>query len=83
MEHFYKALRRGRPAAAALRDAQVAMREMTGSDVAAAFERWRGEYLPGEAEAPDLPAIPPEHAGTRLYGDPFFWAPFMLIGRPY
>ena len=83
MEHFCKALCQGQPAAAALRDAQVTVREMTGRDVAAAFDRWRMEYLQGTAEAPELPAIPPQQADARVFGDPFFWAPFMLIGRPY
>ena len=81
MDRFYADLRRGRPAAAALRDAQVAVREMTGRDLAATIARWRAEDPAFAAALGELPIIPAEHLDTRLYADPFYWAPFMLIGR--
>lgn len=82
MERFYRDLRRGMPAAAALRDAQVAVREMTGREFAAVVDRWRADdpaYIPALGE---LAVITPEQLDQRIFVQPFFWAPFMLIGRP-
>lgn len=82
MERFYTDLWRGRPAAVALRDAQVAVREMSDADVAAALARW-------PSEEPQLVGLrgrgtdgPPPATDGRPFADPFYWAPFMLIGRP-
>jgi CHAT domain-containing protein/tetratricopeptide (TPR) repeat protein len=82
MDHFYTDLRQGLPTAAALRDAQVAVRSMTGRDVAAIIARWRAEDPEFIAELGVLPDIPPDQYDALLYADPFYWAPFMLIGRP-
>lgn len=82
MDHFYTDLRQGLPTAMALRDAQVAVRSMTGCDVAAIIARWRAEDPQFIAELGALPDIPPDQYDTLLYADPFYWAPFMLIGRP-
>jgi CHAT domain-containing protein/tetratricopeptide (TPR) repeat protein len=80
MEQLYQGLRQSRSVASALRDAQIAVRKMTGRDLAATFERWRAEdediALSGE-----LPIIPPELYDTPLYTEPLYWAPFMVIGR--
>jgi hypothetical protein len=54
---------------------------MTGREVAAAIARWQAddpEYTPPPAE---LALISPEDDGCP-FADPFYWAPFMLIGRP-
>ena len=92
MEYFYDALNRGVPAAAALRDAQVALRELSGRELARTLERWRDDD-------PDAPAALPGRPGraslfadllpaalaepdARPLSDPFYWAPFMLIGKP-
>ncbi len=81
MEQFYLGLRQGRPAAEALRDAQVAVRAMTGRDLVAIIEDWRAEQ--GLiALLDDLPSIAPELYDSCPFADPFHWAPFMLIGRP-
>jgi CHAT domain-containing protein/tetratricopeptide (TPR) repeat protein len=82
MERFYTDLWHGRPAAAALRDAQVAVREMTEREVAAALARWPSEEpqlagLRGGADDGPQPST-----DGRPFADPFYWAPFMLIGRP-
>src|SRR5439155_3665491 len=82
MDRFYQDLREGRGAAAALRDAQVALRGMTGRDLLATIARWRVEAPDFVAALGELPDIPAEHLDTLLYADPFYWAPFMLIGRP-
>jgi CHAT domain-containing protein/tetratricopeptide (TPR) repeat protein len=47
MDHFYSALQQGQPPGAALRDAQVAVRELSGQELAARLERWNAEqYTP-------------------------------------
>lgn len=81
MERFYAALAAGASAGEALRDAVVAVRELTGRELAQIFARWRDED-PELAAPGALPAIPPELEGAALYADPIYWAPFMLIGRP-
>jgi CHAT domain-containing protein len=81
MDRFYAELRRGQPAAAALRDAQMALRAMTGRDVVATIERWRADDPAFVAALGELPAIPAEDRDTLLYADPIWWAPFTLIGK--
>ncbi|MFL5805365.1 MAG: CHAT domain-containing protein [Roseiflexaceae bacterium] len=81
MDRFYADLHRGRRPAAALRDAQAALRAMTGRDVAATIERWRADDPAFVAALGELPAIPPEEFDTLLYADPIWWAPFTLIGK--
>jgi CHAT domain-containing protein len=82
MERFYSALRAGRAPAAALRDAQVAVRELTGRDLVATIERWRAENPDRIATLEDLPAQLQARYDERIYADPQYWAPFMLIGKP-
>lgn len=82
MERFYLGLQQGRRAAEALRDAQVAVRGMTGRDLAAAIARWQDED-PDFANALDLPEIAPDEYDQAIYADPQCWATFMLIGRPW
>jgi len=43
MDHFYTALQQGRPPGSALRDAQVAVRELTGQELTALLERWNAQ----------------------------------------
>lgn len=81
MERFYTDLRNGAPAAVALRDAQVALRTMTGRDLAATIARWQADD-PGYAAALQPPPIAPEDYDRAIFADPLYWAPFMLIGRP-
>lgn len=82
MQHFYHDLHGGKSAAVALRDAQVALRDMTGREFAAIVERWReedAEYVPALGE---FAMILPEQYDQQLFVQPFYWAPFMLIGQP-
>jgi CHAT domain-containing protein/tetratricopeptide (TPR) repeat protein len=57
MDHFYAGLRQGYTPAVALRDAQVAVREMTNRELVAQLDRWHAEgsdlaaVLGGVAEA--------------------------------
>ena len=82
MDRFYTALHGGSPPATALRDAQVALRGMTGRDLLAALDRWRAEDPAFVAALGDLPEVPPDALDAAIYADPFYWAPFMLIGKP-
>jgi CHAT domain-containing protein/tetratricopeptide (TPR) repeat protein len=81
MDHFYTDLRRGRPAAAALRDAQTALRAMTGRDLLATLDRWRAEDPQFIAALGELPAITDDQLDQPLYADPTWWAPFLLVGK--
>jgi CHAT domain-containing protein len=82
MEQFYAHLGSGRSPAAALRDAQVAVRDMSGRAVVETLERWQ-QHFPEEASIID-PLLPVFSAqpDVQPFADPFYWAPFMLIGRP-
>ncbi|NTU83354.1 MAG: CHAT domain-containing protein [Chloroflexales bacterium] len=81
MERFYAALAGGATPGIALRDAIVAVRGLTGRELARTFTRWREES--DELAAPGaLPEVPADLDETALYADPIHWAPFMLIGRP-
>ncbi|MEP7190833.1 MAG: CHAT domain-containing protein, partial [Roseiflexaceae bacterium] len=82
MDRFYMALHSGSPPATALRDAQVALRDMTGRDLLAALDRWQGDDPAFVAALGALPELPPEALDATIYADPFYWAPFMLVGNP-
>ncbi len=80
MERFYQALQRGTPPAEALRDAQVAIRTMTGDELLATLERWRREY-PEEAKELPSPSLSSHELAQPLFAAPEHWALFTLIGR--
>ncbi|HEU5102940.1 MAG TPA: CHAT domain-containing tetratricopeptide repeat protein [Roseiflexaceae bacterium] len=82
MDRFYTGLIGGSQPAAALRDAQVALRDTTGRDLLAILDRWRATYPEFVAALDELPEVPPDALDMQIYADPFYWAPFMLIGRP-
>ncbi len=76
MQAFYRGyLQEGRPAAAALREARLAVRRAPGGE--GAFRvTGRGGLLPGTSRAQaDSPA-------RELAGHPYFWAPFVFVGLP-
>ena len=81
MDRFYRALRAGHAPGGALRDAQIAVRAMTGRDLLATLERWRAEDPDFVGALGELPEIPAEALDEPIYSDPSFWATFMLIGR--
>jgi CHAT domain-containing protein/tetratricopeptide (TPR) repeat protein len=78
---LYRAMGAGAGPAEALRDAVTTVRALSGREALATLAQVRDEW-PGLAGALPAPAIPPEDLGRPLYGDPFYWAPFTLIGRP-
>ncbi len=82
MERFYIALKQGQRPAEALRDAQVAVRELTGQDVIATIKRWQSDYSPGHDVLAHVAESLHGREHERLFADPFYWAPFMVIGRP-
>jgi CHAT domain-containing protein len=82
MDRFYTALQAGSLPASALRDAQVALRGMTGRDLLATLDRWGAEDPALLAALGELPEVPNDALDAPIYADPFYWAPFMLIGRP-
>lgn len=81
MERFYINLRQGQATAAALRDAQVMLREMTGHDLETIIARWCDE-APELAATLDLPTLMPEQRDEHILADPRHWAAFLLIGKP-
>lgn len=60
MEHFYSALSQGQAPGAALRDAQVAVRELTSQELALRLERWNSQH--------GLPAIGFDTPAAALQG---------------
>ncbi len=80
MEHFYQALHAGATPGVAFRDAIVAVRDLSGRELAAIFARWSAEDM-GAVHPPALPEVPPDQEAHHPYGDPIVWASFMLIGR--
>jgi CHAT domain-containing protein/tetratricopeptide (TPR) repeat protein len=72
MDHLYANLKAGMPKAEALRQAQIAM--IHGSSTGQS-EGQRG----GLGVVPTRNAEPLKTTGN--YGDPFYWAPFILIGN--
>jgi CHAT domain-containing protein len=81
MERFYDALQRGTAPGIALRNALVAVREITGRELAETFAHWAREDETHTLEDA-LPAIPLEDYDTYPYASPVFWASFILVGRP-
>lgn len=79
--HLYEELRAGAGPAEALRTAVAAVRALPARDVLALLaglaERWPASFggLP-------LPKVSPGHLEHPIYAAPYYWAPFMLIGRP-
>lgn len=83
MERLYTDLDAGRPVAAALRDAQIFVRQLTGRVATTLVERWRDES-PADAEMlAQVALLLAEQPDAQPFADPVHWAPFMLIGRPY
>jgi CHAT domain-containing protein len=76
MERFYQATERGTTAATALRDAQVALRSMTVTDLAGTLARL-SHVIPEVARLSSAGASDPR---ARPFEDPFHWAPFVLVG---
>jgi len=80
MSHFYAGLSQGLKPGQALRDAQIAVRELSAGQLAALLAGWSAA---GESIAAVL-AEPLQRAAAttgRPFADPLLWAPFMLIGR--
>lgn len=81
MDRFYAGLLAGQAPAAALRDAQAALRATTGRELQATLDRWRAQQPALAAELAGLPDVPAELYDQQLYADPIHWAAFVLIGR--
>ncbi|KPV52801.1 hypothetical protein SE17_13335 [Kouleothrix aurantiaca] len=81
MDRFYRGIVAGAPPAAALRDAQVAVRSLTGRELQATLDSWRsGDPVLAQALA-HLPRVPDHLLDTQFYTAPRHWASFVLIGR--
>ena len=72
MQAFYARLARGQAPRQALREAQVVLRSMTMSEIEARTRGHRRSPKPAAAH------IPADEGGFR---HPYFWAPFVLVGR--
>lgn len=81
MYHLYRELLAGANSAEALRTAVATVRAMPARAVLALLGRL-GEQWPeslGQIPAPD---IHPDYLDAPVYAAPYYWAPFILIGRP-
>lgn len=77
MERFYQAVRAGRSPVQALREAQLAVRQMRPQDVAALLDRL-ADLDPGLPQALREAADGHEQ---HPFADPAHWAPFVIVGR--
>lgn len=80
MEPFCRAVQAGQSPALALRDAQVALRRMTGRDLLTIQERWRNEY-PDICATLSFPNLDETLLEAPLYAEPQRWPLFMVVGR--
>ncbi|GAB4191010.1 MAG: hypothetical protein OHK0022_04340 [Roseiflexaceae bacterium] len=81
MERFYQGLSGGVAPAAALRDAQVAVRDLSGAELAETLTRWHNAGGELAALSDSFPVIAADQHETQPFADPQYWAPFMLIGK--
>jgi CHAT domain-containing protein len=82
MERFYTDLHAGRPPAAALRAAQIFVRQLTGREATLIVERWRDEHPEDADMLEQVRRLLAEQPDAQPFADPVYWATFMLIGRP-
>ncbi len=80
MERFYTYIRQGQRPSAALRDAAVALRRMTGRDLVNTLAHWYESY-PEETADLQLPHVGAEQMDQAVFADPSYWALFFVIGR--
>ncbi|HEX8683525.1 MAG TPA: CHAT domain-containing protein [Ardenticatenaceae bacterium] len=80
MERFYTYVRQGQRPAAALRDAAVTLRRMTGRDLVNTLAHWCERY-PEETADLQLPPVGVEQMDQPVFADPSYWALFFVIGR--
>jgi CHAT domain-containing protein/tetratricopeptide (TPR) repeat protein len=80
MERFYSYVRQGQRPAAALRDAAVSLRRMTGRDLVNRLAHWCERY-PEETSDLQLPRVGAEQMDQLVFADPSYWALFFVIGR--
>lgn len=79
---FYAELSRETPPALALKNAQLALRALTGRDLQLLIGQWRTERSILADAAALIPDVPAAQLDQQLYADPYHWAPFLVIGRP-
>ena len=81
MDRFYRGMMSGAPPAAALRDAQVAVRNLTGRELQATLDGWRASDPALAQVLAKLPNVPEHLLDEQFYTAPRHWAAFVLIGR--
>ncbi len=77
LEHFYRDLvaeEKRANKAAALKRAQLYLRELSAAEIREILARWG--YSGPEPVGKDVPD------SAKIFSDPYFWAPFILIGNP-
>lgn len=79
--HLYRELLAGAGAAEALRAAVSAVRALPAREVLTLLGRLAEQWPESFGHLP-LPEIDPGHLELPLYAPPYYWAPFMLVGRP-
>ena len=81
MDRFYRQVVSGAPPAVALRDAQVAVRSLTGRELQATLDGWRASDPVLAQALAHLPRVPDHLLDAQFYTAPRHWATFVLIGR--
>lgn len=79
MERFYREVAAGASFAPALQRAQVFLRELTAEDAQRLLAADAGGPS-GDAPPTSIADLPTSGGDTYPFADPFFWAPFILVG---
>ena len=81
MTRFYDNLQQGRTKSESLQAAKQWLRSLTSQQVQEFWTEMPDDPAPNAAHCADRPLATSRHS-SRPYADPYFWAPFILIGKP-
>ncbi|MEZ4866491.1 MAG: CHAT domain-containing tetratricopeptide repeat protein [Caldilineaceae bacterium] len=81
MHHFYAQIQAGQDFAAALKTAQIYLRNITYVEAQRILNRPSAEIVPHPTDESATVQIETPTATTKIYADPRYWAPFVLFSR--